>query len=151
MTEFEVRPGSGVGPIMLGMTREQARQAMGEEPESFHKGLHLQYAHPVDAWFEAAFQVFYAGSEPTVCFIALSRDRRIRALCWGVDVFATPAEKVVHAFSQHAELDIADPELGCSYQFPALELRLWRPFEPENDDDEEARYFATIAVGSDPT
>lgn len=149
MIEFEVRPGDGVGPLKLGMTRAQARQAMGDEPESFHKTPQLKGSHPVDAWFEAGFQVFYTGSPPAVSFIELSRDSGFRARCWEVDVFATPAEKVVHAFSQHAELDISDPELGCSYHFPALQVRLWRPFEPENDDDEEARYFSTVAVGDD--
>lgn len=148
MKAFEVRPGDGVGLLKLGMTREQARQAMGDEPESFHKDPQLKESHPVDAWFEAGFQVFYSGPEATVTLIELSRASGFRANCWDVDVFETPAEKVVHVFSQHAELDIADPELGCSYYFPALQLRLWRPFEPETDDDEEARYFSTLAIGT---
>ena len=144
MTVFEVRPGEGVGPIRLGMTREEAREAMPDGRESFLKTPDSQ--HPTDAWFEAGFQVFYSDNPPVVDSIELSRDGGFSVNCWGIDVFSTPVDRVVNHFERYSALDIADPEIGCSYLFPAARLWVWRPFMPESDDDEHARYFSIIGI-----
>lgn len=147
MTIFDVIPGEGVGPVRLGMTLAEARAAMPEGRESFMKGA--EAVHQTDSWFDSGFQVFYKGQPALVHFIELSRDCGFEARCFGVPIFATPADEVVNRLSDRAALDIDDPELGCSYVFPSLELAVWRPFMPETDDDEEARYFSTIGVGSE--
>lgn len=144
MIDFEVKPGVGVGPVRLGMSLEEARACMPEDRESFKKSAEDLYE--TDGWHQAGFQVFYAGSPARVCFIELSRDCGFEATCFGVKVFSRPAEEVVNRLAEHAALDLNNPDLGCSYIFPSLELALWRPFMPESADD-EGHSFSTIGIG----
>lgn len=68
--EFIVNPLNGVGPVRLGMSREEVLTAFGPPTLSFRKVTSSRY--PTDAWFKNGFQVFYDGDEPTVAFIELS-------------------------------------------------------------------------------
>ncbi len=36
---YEVLPHVGIGPVRLGMPREESRSVMGEEPEAFKKSV----------------------------------------------------------------------------------------------------------------
>jgi hypothetical protein len=65
----------------------------------------------------------------------------------GHDVFETKAQDLVNFISQEAPYDPDDPEIGFSYVFPILELALWRPVKPEDEDDPEGQYFSTIGIG----
>jgi hypothetical protein len=137
MLSYEVIPGVGVGPVRLGMTRAQVRAGMSQEPERFRKSPGDSYH--VDAFHQAAFQVFYAGDEPRVEYIELSRGQEFNTVYRGVEVFSMSAQDLVAMVSRDARVDDSDPELD-SYIFPDLELSLWRP-------DEEDRGFSTIGIG----
>jgi len=104
--------------------------------------------HETDAFHGSGFQVFYAGAEPIVEYIGLSRGSSIRALYRGVDLFELPAHEVVTRISFYAPFDPNDDELGYSYIFPVLDLSLWRPTLPESPGDEDGRQFSTIGVGT---
>ena len=49
--------------------------------------------------------------------------------------------------SQEAPYDPEDPEFEFIYVFPKLERALWRPLNPEDEDDPEGQYFSTIGIG----
>lgn len=145
MPDYTVQPFVGVGPIRLGMSREEARRAMSEPAKSFRKGTASRYE--TDAFHQNAFQVYYGGDQPIVEYIELSRGSVVRALYRGLDVFATPADEVVSSVSRDSAFDAADPEIPYSYLFRGLQLSLWRPVIPESDSDTEGRYFSTIGIG----
>jgi hypothetical protein len=145
MPDYVVTPLVGVGPVRLGMAREAVLQAMQQPPRSFRKrktSLHL-----TDAFHGAGFQVFYAGEEPHVEYIELSRDTGLRALFHEVDVFTVPAEEVAETISRLAPYDPKWPEFPYAYIFRSLQLSLWRPTLPSSPSDEEGRYFSTIGIG----
>jgi hypothetical protein len=144
MPDYKVIPLVGVGPVRLGMTREQVRRAMPGPCEPFRKGRDDE--HETDAFHDSSFQVFYGGEGPTVEFIELSSDPGVRALYGGLSVFETPADEVVARIGRDTAFDPSDPELGYSYTFPALELSLWRPVLPVEGND-EGREFSTIGIG----
>lgn len=139
--EFLLDPLNGVGPVRLGMSREAVLAAFGPATASFHKTPNSRY--PTDVWFGSDFQVFYEGDEPTVAFIELSNGPNLEAVLFGLPVFTTSIPVLISEIGRRAEVDKTDPELGCSYIFPSLELALWRPY----NDDEEAPYFATVCIG----
>jgi hypothetical protein len=134
-------PLNGVGAIRLGASREAVLAALGAPTESFYKTP--DSSHPSDAWFENGLQVFYEGEQPTVAFIELSNARKLEAVLFGLPVFTTPVPDLLAEVGRRAKLDEDDPELGCSYIFPSLELAFWRT----DDDDEEAPYFSTVGLG----
>jgi hypothetical protein len=111
----------------------------------FRKDPNSRYE--VDGFFDAAIQVHYIGDHPIVEFIELSSDPRLRVLYGEIEVFATPADEVLMQICVEADFDRNDPEVPYSYIFPALQLALWRPVVPEDEHDEDGRYFSTIGIG----
>jgi hypothetical protein len=145
MPDYIVQPFVGVGPIRLGMSRDEARRAMQEPPKPFRKGTAPK--HETDAFHQSAFQIFYGGDQPTVEYVELSGGSVVRALYRDLDVFATPADDVVAYISRDSAFDESDPEIPCTYLFRGLQLSLWRPLAPESDTDADGRYFSTIGIG----
>jgi hypothetical protein len=145
MPDYTVQPFVGVGPVLLGMSRDEVRRVMPEPAKPFRKAQTSQ--HETDAFHTSGFQVFYGGDQPTVEYIELSRRSVVRALYRELDVFATPADEVVVHVSRDSEFDHSDPEIPYSYLFRGLQLSLWRPTIPESDADTEGRYFSTIGIG----
>ena len=143
--DFQVVPHVGIGPVRLGMTRDEVRAVMPGQPYTFRKVPDAK--HETDGYHECGFQVFYFGPIPTVEYIELCRDSGFRAFYRGVDVFETAADVMVSHVCRDADYDPDDPELGCCYVFPNLELSLWRPFEPDSPDAPDGWTFSTIGVG----
>ncbi|WP_235023615.1 hypothetical protein [Streptomyces sp. WAC05374] len=70
-----------------------------------------------------------------------------RVVFHDVDVFALPAHEVVTRMREHATIE-ADLEDPASFIAPDLLLSFWRPFEADDDPDEEqGYYFTTILLG----
>jgi hypothetical protein len=143
--DYEVVPHVGIGPVRLGMSRDDVRRAMPGPCHPFLKGPDA--SQETDTFHENGFQVFYSGTAPVAESIELSRDSGFRALYRGVDVFATPADVVVSHVARDAAFDPDHWELGYSYIFPALDLSLWRPVLPESPEDTDGREFSTIGIG----
>ena len=78
-----------------------------------------------------------------VAFVELSSGDNFKAVLFGLPVFATEVPVLVREVGRRAKLDETDPELGCTYIFPSLELAFWRP---ENNDKEQP-YFSTVGIG----
>ena len=137
---FEVQPLVGVLPVRLGMSRGEVRAAMNVPPDEYRKGADDR--HTTDA-FHGGFHVFYAGEQPSVEYIELSRDSGFDAVFDGVKVFDVPADDLVSQLTRLTAFDPTDPELGYSFVFPKWELALWRPVTLA----EEGRYFSTVGIG----
>ena len=144
MPDYTIQPFVGVGPVLLGMSRDEVRQAMMEQPKPFRK---TKDRYEADAFHQSAFQVFYDGEQPTVEYIELSGGSIVRAFFRELDVFATPADEVVAHISRIAAFDETERELPYSYIFRGLQLSLWRPTLPESATDTDGRYFSTIGIG----
>ena len=145
MKSYEIVPHVGVGPVRLGMSREDVRRVMPAPCESFLKTP--DDAYETDAFHDSGFQVFYSGDSPAVAFIELSRDSGFTATYRGLDVFATQADQLVAHVALDGPFDRNNPELGYSFVFPHLDLSVWRPIVPESPEDAEGHEFATIGVG----
>ena len=141
---FDVIPLVGVGPVLLGMRREEVRAAMRAPPKEFRKSSGS--VHTTDAFHSSAFQVFYSGVVPVVEFIELSRGSEIEAVFNGIELFTTPADELVSKISLRTAFDPSDPELGYSYVFPELQLAFWRPHVPD-DDELDGHFFSTVGIG----
>ncbi len=142
---YEVIPLKGVGPVLLGMSREEVHSVMGLPEKSFR--LFADDPNLTDAYHESGFQVFYDKDDRVEHIELLSLDDSFVAIYKGKDVFRTRADELVAFISQDAPFDPEYPEPGCLYVFPQLELSLWRPFLPEDESDPEGQYFSGIAIG----
>jgi hypothetical protein len=91
LPSYVVAPLDSIGPVKLGMTRNQARLAMNLPYETFQKSPY--HASLTDAFHESGFQVSYYKSD-LVEYIELSCGA-VNALYKGVSVFETKAEEMV--------------------------------------------------------
>ena len=145
MITYEIVPHVGVGPIKLGMTRDEVRRVMPVPCSPYRKSQ--GDLHETDAFHEYAYQVYYNGESPVVEFIELSDGLDYIASYRGTDVFSTPAAEMVVLVSREAAFDPDYWELGRSYTFPSIDIALWRPVLPEESDGEAGIIFSTIAIG----
>jgi hypothetical protein len=143
---YEVVPRRSVGPVHFGMSRAEARAAMGREPErSFLK--RPQYPVEVDSYHEGTFRIFYDGDVPNVNYIELSAKGEVDAVFRGIQVFETKASELVDVVSKTDQYDDQHPELGYSYIFPSLDIAFWRPMLPE--DEPECEFFQAVGAGTE--
>jgi len=141
VSEFEIRPHVGVGPVLLGMTREEVHRVLGspdrlirENRESFLDGVFVDFT-----------------PEGRAELIELANSPRFRAVFDGVWLHGTPAEDAVAVVSKHATYDETDPECGYAFVFPILDMSLWRrtlPGDRQAATDVAGRYFEAVAIGT---
>jgi hypothetical protein len=144
MTIYEVRPLRGVGPVLFGMSREEIRSAMGVPTKAYRK---TGACTLIDAYHRGGFQVFY-DEHDRVEYIELSPlDDSFTPVYKGTEVFKMKMGDLTNLISQDAPFDPEDPELGYTYVFPQLEIGVWRPVVPEDDNDPEVQHFSAIGVG----
>jgi hypothetical protein len=109
MRTFEIKPHIGVGPIELGMPRDQVHTALGT-PDS---------VHGCREHFLGGFMVDYE-DQGTVEFIELGRSDLFQAVFDGVDLHRIPAESAIQHVSRHAAYDQKNSEEGYSFIYPDL-------------------------------
>lgn len=146
MRAFEIQPRVAIGPIHLGMSKAESREAMSLPYDTFEKVRGSGTL--VDAYLDSAFQVFFAHGADVATSVELSSCELFRATINEFSVFDIPADVLVAQLARNAPFDPNDPELGYSYSFPALGLWLWRPTMPEHHGD-EGSFFETVGIGLD--
>ena len=157
MKTYIIEPLAGVGPVRLGMTRDEVRKAMlPGVPEPFWKTPFCK--HPADAFHAGAFQVFYVGESteaPRVEYIRLSRCGDFQARFMELDIFGTPAEELLAALGRVHHFEGGDAAAPCDVIFPGLEMSLGRPGAPGlagggdqagRAGRDEGRYFSTAGI-----
>jgi hypothetical protein len=142
---YEVIPLKKIGPVFLGMLRKDVRSTLGIQPYVFRKGADSSSLS--EAYHESCFQVFYDEDDRVEYIEVSSGGAAFVTVYGGKDVFETRASDLVDLVSKEAPFDSEHPELGYSYIFPRLELSLWRPAMPEDEQDPEGQYFSTIGIG----
>ena len=141
MKEFEIEPKVGVGPIRLGMTREEVREQLGDPDDATDQR----------EWYLEDMAIDFDKSGHAE-FIELAASERFRVIFQGKDLHELEADDAVAHLRAIAEYDENDPELGCSFVFPALQLCLWRPmipFDGQDEDDPTGRRFEAIGVAGE--
>jgi len=128
---FEVEPGVGIGPVRLGMTRDQVIEAAAAA------GLSCR---PLKRWPDrpevliVADQVqAYFGSDDHVEAVEAatheSLDFRLR--CDGVDL-GDPSPTVKARLDELAEADTSDPGFPASFCYLSIGLCLWKDTKPSD-------------------
>ena len=143
MDTVDVVPGTGVGPVRLGMSRSEVHAALGPPAQTLSSA---PGEPPTEAWHESALRVHYAGE--TVERIELHPGPALRAVLEGRDVSTTRVSELVrHLYSTRAHYDPNDPELGYRFHFPPLGLTLRRGKIPEGPNDPEGQCFTSLTLG----
>ena len=112
METHEVYPNQGLGPFRLGMSEDevielQNRLFPGVYPGSYCRTEYL---------------------DGRLAGVGLLADENRQILYGGLELTHVHVEELIPRLAQEAEFlcDCVDPELACTYRFPALGLELWR-------------------------
>ena len=142
-TDWSLAPLHGAGSIRFGMTFGEVVAVLGQPDQDPSNvwGSDVRRA----AWASGALAIHFS---PTVEFIEFSRDSVVRPRLEGALPLDLPAAKVVEQMDAagHA-VDQDDPEFGHTYVYKDIQVAFWRHAMPEADDDEDGRYFDTVALG----
>ncbi|WP_066498176.1 hypothetical protein [Abyssisolibacter fermentans] len=126
MEILEIVQGERIGPIKLGMTREEVYKILGK-PKKLQESCE---------WV-SDYHIGYDDNKVNFIEIPNSFMDTHFVLFNGVDVFRTEANLLVKFVSEYGSY--IDEDMGYSYSFPTLGLGFWRPnvFEYEMVNDSE--------------
>ncbi|WP_432664465.1 hypothetical protein R9X47_28560 [Wukongibacter baidiensis] len=128
MEILKIDHGKGIGPIKLGMSRDEVYKILG----------HPKNPKEVCEWV-GDYHISYKDNKVNFIEIPSSFMDTHFVLFNEVDVFRTEAKLLVRYISDYGRYDEKDWELGYSYKFPTLGMGFWRPtiFEYEMVNDPE--------------
>ncbi|MER7108577.1 hypothetical protein [Streptomyces sp. NPDC000229] len=138
--DFALVPPTGVGPLRIGMSRREADSALQslraseEHSPSDRAGQHI--VRP------SGLMISIGCVRDRLESVEFGRpsDPSDSVLFRGVDVFALPAREVVTRMAALTTVT-PDPEDSASFVAPDLLLSFWRPFEADDQPDEEQGYY----------
>ena len=133
--QFEIKPLIGVGPVRFNMTRDEVHSVLGE-PESKHGNREC---------FLSGLMVDF-DEIGKVEFIELARSTKFIASFHDKDLHSLLAEDAVAWVSTFGTLKTDIPEAGYSFVFPDMQISLWRGVLPEDENDDQGRYFEAVGA-----
>jgi hypothetical protein len=122
---FAVRPGEGIGPIAIGMTRSRALQAANDvdlRVASFVKSTTEPEALAIE---RQLFVYFDSEDQVEEIEVGITSDGTMRAVLWdGIDL-TLDSDDLIRTLDAIAQPDRADAEYPASSYYPDLGLALW--------------------------
>ncbi|MFJ2774399.1 hypothetical protein [Streptomyces sp. NPDC087300] len=143
---FELVPPIGIGSLVIGMSREAANSAleslrdMRELAAADRAGQHI--------FRPSGLMISIGCMRNRLESVELGRPSASSdvVLFRGIDVFGLPAREVV---SRMAEITAIEPDEDDPASFVARDLLLsfWRPFEADDEpEDEQGYYFSSVLL-----
>ena len=126
MDRFEVRPGEGIGPITIGMTRSEAFEAaenVGLTAASFVKSPTAPEALVIE---RQLFAYFDPDDRVEEVEVAVPRDQDDRGVTWNDLNFALDPGAVASALDQIAQPDKEAVEYPATRCYPDLGMAVWK-------------------------
>jgi hypothetical protein len=139
---FEIIPLDSIGPLKLGVTRAEAREAMRA------MGFPLESARESLDYFHHSCIQTECGTDGNVEFIGISSSPEITVSYKGLDVYSLPAPEL---FSFIADHDASGTHIYNTYQylFPNQVITLWDADEQYDRQGEETRpVWAQVGIGN---
>lgn len=144
---LELNPPVGAGPVEIGMRSDDVMRVLREIPGYVEPGPG-EARQPGFGHYESGMSISAGpGRAGVVEAIEIYRPAAdVQVVYHDLDVFNTPAQEVVDRLSGMTPLQIEDD--GLLVVAPELLMSLWRPVLPEDEDDEDGRYFDSVLVAA---
>jgi len=143
MTEIRVNPLESLNGIMLGWNREELQNKLGVPERTIKNTDYYQ--------INSLHYSIHFDREEKIEYIELSNPKieSVQILLGSLNIFNSESIKLISSIEETMNLayNKEDPEFPYSFIFPEVELSFWRPTLPENENDEEGRYFETVGIG----
>lgn len=143
--DVELRPPTHVGPVGIGMPFEAARSLLSAL-EGFDEERSFTQAAPGFATYSSglSFTLSHSDSDGVRTVEVYGADAGPGVTYEGLDVFRTPAADLIHQLS--ATHNVRVEEDGRLAILPDQSISFWRATLPEDDFDEDGKYFQTVLI-----
>ncbi|MEU6557233.1 hypothetical protein ABZ915_44460 [Streptomyces sp. NPDC046915] len=143
---FELAPPVGVGPLQIGMPRQAANSAL----DSLREPAALSPSDQAGQYIfrPSGLMISIGCVRDRLEAVELGRPTGPSDVVFfrGIDVFGLPAREVVNRMSELTSI-VADDEDPASFVAPDLLLSFWRPFDCDDEpDDEQGYYFNSVLL-----
>jgi hypothetical protein len=144
--DFELDPPHGVGPLRIGMPRAQADSVLAQLRDS--RQLSVSDSPRQHIIRSSGLMISIGCMRDRLQSVEITRPQaHIDVVRFqGVDVLGLPARVVLERLRERIPIEPFDNE-PASFVARDLTLSLWRPFEADDEPDEEqGYYFRTVLV-----
>ncbi|MFJ8159042.1 hypothetical protein [Streptomyces sp. NPDC094468] len=147
--EFELKPPTGLGALVIGMPREAADQALASfrDPSAISESDQLGRFVFRPSGLMISIHCSHGELEAIELGRPASGQDTVRFR--GIDVFGLPAAEVVTLLRELATITEAEDD-PASFIAPDLLLSFWRPFEADDEPDEEQGYYFSSVLLARP-
>lgn len=151
---INIKPHEGINDVSFGQSSEEVRLTLGA-PESTREESINRYGKvgirepKTDYYFDNSLQISYDEND-TVEFIEIAcKNSNLQISLYGVNINKICAAEIISFLTQKKKLvyDKNNIELPYSYDFISKNLSFWRQVVPEHENDEDGRYFDSVAIG----
>ena len=124
-----------IGPVELGMTREEVRSFLGEpcSTSEAHEKWGIRFPDK-DCFIDNAFQVEYSPAG-CACFIETSMHESYRVEFSSLDVHRDDASLVISSLEAVGQPNREDREYPCNQVFPSIGVSIYREHSEEDNID----------------
>ena len=142
MQELVITPHVGIGPVLLGASRESVRLAVAGIGFPFESSRNA-----LDFFAQASIQVEY-GDDDTAEFIGVCYHRDFTATYHGINVFDIVAPELFAAIASHEVSSVPSFDSN-EYVFPDQIVTLWEADEQyDRLGGEQRLVYAQVGVGN---
>jgi len=136
IAEYTINPTHSIGPILLGMTRLEVIEIMGEPEytEAAHERWGIQFPDK-DCFVDACIQVRYIDNK--VDDIQIAKHPNFICTLKGVPIHDSTVEEVSRVAEGICPIDKEDTEFPFTYSYPRIGLTFWK-------EDADNPHFDTV-------
>lgn len=152
--KINIKPHEGINDVRFGHDSKTVRITLGT-PEStreqsiFQSGEISIPLSKTDYYYNSSLQISYDEND-TLEFIELSlKDSTLELSIYAFPLSKSSAEEVLSFLTKEKKVmyNKNGAELPYTYDFIAQDLSFWRQVIPEDDQDEDGKYFDSVGLG----
>jgi hypothetical protein len=151
---INIKPHEGINDIDFGLDSKAVHLKLGT-PESTKEQSIFQFGEisipepKTDYYFNNSLQISYDENNKVEFIEIANKESNLEISIYGFSLNQVSVEKVISFLITERKLkyDENGEEFPYTYNFVNKDLTFWRQVLPEDDKDENGKYFDTVGIG----
>lgn len=152
--KIDIKPHEGINDIVFGLDSKAVSLKLGA-PESTKEKSTFQFNDisipepKTDYYFNNSLQISYDENDNVEFIEIASKESNLEISIYGFRLNEVSAEEIISFLAKEKKLkyDENGEEFPYTYNFVDIDLTFWRQVLPENEKDEDGKYFDTVGIG----
>lgn len=151
---INIKPHEGINDINFGLDSKAVRLKLGA-PESTKEQSFFQFGDinipepKTDYYFDNILQISYDENDIVEFIEIYSKESNLEISIYGFSLNQVSAEEIISFLTLEKKLkyDENGEEFPYTYNFVDKDIIFWRQVLPEDDTDEDGKYFDSVGIG----